>query len=65
MYRFAVRSIQKSKTHPSLWSPAVYIFGHKNLQTCQMWVNRINASLDMEPDRPKNLLVWLLIFDLS
>lgn len=59
MYRFAVHSIQKSKTHPSLLSPVVYIFGHKNLLTCQMWVNQINSSLAMETDRPKNLLVFV------
>ncbi|KAA8533896.1 hypothetical protein F0562_031413 [Nyssa sinensis] len=59
MYRFVVHFVQRSKTRPSLWAPSVYTFGHKDLQTCQMWVNRINASLDMETGRPKNLLVFV------
>uniref|UniRef100_A0A5B7ADM8 Putative ceramide kinase n=1 Tax=Davidia involucrata TaxID=16924 RepID=A0A5B7ADM8_DAVIN len=59
MYRFVVHGVQRSKTQSSLWAPSVYTFGHKDLQTCQMWVNRVNASLNMETGRPKSLLVFV------
>ncbi|KAK3026439.1 hypothetical protein RJ639_041451 [Escallonia herrerae] len=59
MYRFTVHGVQRSKTSPSLWAPSVYTFGHNDLLTCQMWVNRINASLNMDAGRPKNLLVFV------
>ncbi|XP_057952361.1 ceramide kinase isoform X2 [Malania oleifera] len=59
MYRFTVHGVQKSETQPSLWVLAVYTFGHKDLETCQMWVNRINASLNVESGRPKSLLVFV------
>lgn len=61
MYRFTVHSFQKSKAQPNLWVLAVYTFGHKDLPTCEMWVNRVNASLNMEVGRPKNLLVCCVI----
>ncbi|XP_047255265.1 ceramide kinase isoform X1 [Capsicum annuum] len=57
MYRFTVRGVQKSKTQPSVLVPSSYTFGHKDSQTCQMWVNRINDLLKMDAERPKNLLV--------
>ncbi|KAM7494646.1 hypothetical protein LguiB_029255 [Lonicera macranthoides] len=59
LYRFTVHGVQRSKTQPCLWVPAVYTFGHKDLRTCQSWVNQINASLEMEADRPKSLLVFV------
>lgn len=59
MYRFTVHGVQRSKTQPSLWVPSMYTFGHKDSQTCQMWVNQINSSLDMELERPKSLLVFV------
>ncbi|KAL9409400.1 hypothetical protein AB3S75_047733 [Citrus x aurantiifolia] len=59
MYRFTVHSFQKSKTQPNLWVLAVYTFGHKDLPTCEMWVNRVNAFLNMEVGRPKNLLIFI------
>ncbi|PWA88502.1 diacylglycerol kinase family protein [Artemisia annua] len=59
MYRFTVHGVERSKSQPSLWAPTVYTFGHVDKQTCQMWVNRMNTYLRMEPDRPKNLLVYV------
>ncbi|XP_022737150.1 ceramide kinase-like [Durio zibethinus] len=59
MNHFAVHSFQKSKSQPCLWILAMYTFGHKDLQTCQMWVNKINDSLNKEVGRPKNLLVFV------
>ncbi|XP_031281217.1 ceramide kinase-like [Pistacia vera] len=59
MFRFTVHGFQKSKTQPNLWVLAVYTFGHKDLPTCEMWVNRLNASLNLEVGRPKNLLVFV------
>ncbi|KAL5569854.1 hypothetical protein UlMin_026429 [Ulmus minor] len=59
MYRFTVHGFERSKTLPSLWVLAVYTFGHKDQQTCQMWVDRINASLNREVGRPKNLMVFI------
>lgn len=60
IYRFTVHGFQRSKT-PSIWVLATYTFGHKDLHTCQMWVNQINASLDLEQGRPKNLLVCFVL----
>lgn len=60
MYRFTVHGFERSKILPSVWILAVYTFGHKDLQTCQMWVNRINDSLNLEVGRPKNLMVCFL-----
>lgn len=62
LYRFTVHGFQRSKTLPSLRVLVAYTFGHKDLQTCQMWVNQINASLALEQGRPKNLLVCLVVF---
>ncbi|KAL2558361.1 Ceramide kinase [Forsythia ovata] len=59
MYRFTVHAVQRSKTIPSLLTPFVYTFGHKNLEICKTWVDQINASMDMESKRPKNLLVFV------
>ncbi|KAK4358366.1 hypothetical protein RND71_023976 [Anisodus tanguticus] len=59
MYRFTIRGVQKSKTQPSVLVPSFYTFGHKDSQTCQMWVNRINDLLNMDDERPKNLLVFV------
>ncbi|CAN4121769.1 unnamed protein product [Withania somnifera] len=59
MYRFTIRGVQKSKAQPSVLVPSSYTFGHKDSQTCQMWVNRINELLNMDAERPKNLLVFV------
>ncbi|XP_008234502.1 PREDICTED: ceramide kinase [Prunus mume] len=59
IYRFTVHGFQRSKTLPSLRVLVAYTFGHQDLQTCQMWVNQINASLALEQGRPKNLLVFV------
>lgn len=59
MYRFTVHGFSRSKSRPSQWILSAYTFGHKNLQTCQMWVNQINASLNLDVGRPRNLLVFV------
>ncbi|KAJ4955621.1 hypothetical protein NE237_012404 [Protea cynaroides] len=59
MFRFMVHGFQRSKTQCSLWILATYTFGHKDLQICQTWVNQINASVEMQVDRPKSLLVFV------
>ncbi|KAF8380549.1 hypothetical protein HHK36_028037 [Tetracentron sinense] len=59
MYHFTVHGMQRSKTRRSLWVLAVYTFGHVDLQTCETWVNQINASIKMEVGRPKSLLVFV------
>ncbi|XP_044468078.1 ceramide kinase-like isoform X2 [Mangifera indica] len=57
--RLLILSFRKSKTQPNVWVLAVYTFGHKDLPTCEMWVNRLSASLSLEVGRPKNLLVFV------
>lgn len=57
MFCFTVHGFQRSQSQPCLWVLAAYTFGHKDLQTCQMWVNQVNASLKMQIGRPKSLLV--------
>ncbi|XP_024190833.1 ceramide kinase isoform X2 [Rosa chinensis] len=58
-YRFTVHGFQSSRTLPSVRVLATYTFGHKDLHICQIWVNQIKASLDLEQGRPKNLLVFV------
>ncbi|KAK6936852.1 Diacylglycerol kinase, catalytic domain [Dillenia turbinata] len=57
MYHFTVHAFQRSKKQPSLWVPVAYTFAHEDLNTCQIWVNRIEAFLSRESERPKSLLV--------
>ncbi|XP_052174181.1 ceramide kinase isoform X2 [Diospyros lotus] len=59
MYRFTVHGVHRSNSRPSVWAPSVYTFGHKDLNACQIWVNRISASLNTEKGRPKSLLVFV------
>ncbi|XP_019440893.1 PREDICTED: ceramide kinase-like isoform X2 [Lupinus angustifolius] len=59
MYRFTVHGFTRSKNQPSQLILVEYTFGHKNLQMCQMWVNQLNASLNLEVGRPRNLLVFV------
>ncbi|XP_041021483.1 ceramide kinase isoform X2 [Juglans microcarpa x Juglans regia] len=59
MYWFKVHGFQRSKSQPSLWVLAQFTFGHNDPQMCQMWVNRINASLNLEMGRPRNILVFV------
>ncbi|XP_074322117.1 ceramide kinase isoform X2 [Apium graveolens] len=59
MFRFKVHCVRRSKTQSSLWKTSIYTFGHKDSQTCHLWVARINFSLDMEAGRPKSLLVFV------
>ncbi|GMH08767.1 hypothetical protein Nepgr_010607 [Nepenthes gracilis] len=59
MYRFIVHGFQRSKTQPSMWMLAMYTFGHKDLQICELFVNQINAYLSKETGRPKSLLVFV------
>ncbi|OMO98210.1 hypothetical protein COLO4_14061 [Corchorus olitorius] len=59
MNHFIVHSFQKSKSQPCLWILAAYTFGHKDLQACQMWVNKINDIIDKDAGRPKKLLVFV------
>lgn len=60
-YRFTVHGFQSSKTLPSVHVLATYTFGHKDLHICQMWVHQINASLDLQQGRPKDLLVCIVL----
>ncbi|KAF6146146.1 hypothetical protein GIB67_015584 [Kingdonia uniflora] len=59
MYRFTVHGYQKSKNKRSLFVLASHTFGHKDLQTCQTWIDRIGTSISMETMRPKSLLVFV------
>ncbi|CAL0301761.1 unnamed protein product [Lupinus luteus] len=59
MCRFTVHGFTRSRSQPSQLILVEYTFGHGNLQTCQMWVNQISASLNLEVGRPKNLLVFV------
>uniref|UniRef100_A0A2P2KQR3 Ceramide kinase n=1 Tax=Rhizophora mucronata TaxID=61149 RepID=A0A2P2KQR3_RHIMU len=62
MYRFTVHGVQKSQSQPCLWALTSYTFGHKDLQTCQIWIDQINASLNIDVGRPKNLLVCSIFY---
>ncbi|XP_028802526.1 ceramide kinase isoform X2 [Neltuma alba] len=59
MYRFSVYGVQRNEIQPSRLVPVKYTFGHNNLQTCQMWVNRLNSSLNLKVERPQNLMVFV------
>ncbi|MED6191858.1 hypothetical protein PIB30_004518 [Stylosanthes scabra] len=59
LYRFMVHGFIRSKNQPSLWIPYTFTFGHKDFRVCEMWVNKLNASLNSDVGRPKNLLVFV------
>ncbi|KAJ0961910.1 hypothetical protein J5N97_029738 [Dioscorea zingiberensis] len=61
MYRFVVHGYYKQgASHtPGPWTLSEYMFGHKNLQTCQNWAEQLNTFLKMEIGRPKSLLVFV------
>uniref|UniRef100_A0A0E0K350 Ceramide kinase n=1 Tax=Oryza punctata TaxID=4537 RepID=A0A0E0K350_ORYPU len=59
MNRFVIHAIARSRKRPSPWVPCEYIFGHKDLKTCKTWVEHMNACIKKEPDRPKNLMVFV------
>uniref|UniRef100_A0A0D9VJ29 Ceramide kinase n=1 Tax=Leersia perrieri TaxID=77586 RepID=A0A0D9VJ29_9ORYZ len=59
MNRFVIHAITRSRKRPSPWVPCEYIFGHKDLKTCKTWVEHINACINKEQDRPKNLMVFV------
>ncbi|KAK4285214.1 hypothetical protein QN277_001942 [Acacia crassicarpa] len=59
MYRFTVYGVLRNEIQPSLLDPVKYTFGHNNLQTCQMWVDQLNSSLNLKVERPKNLMVFV------
>jgi ceramide kinase len=57
IYHFIVHGFIRSKNQSSHWILTEYTFGHKNLQTCEMWVNQLSSCLKLEVERPRNLLV--------
>lgn len=57
MYRFVVYGALRNEVQPSLLIPVKYTFGNNNRQTCQMWVNKLNDSLNLKVERPKSLMV--------
>ncbi|PKA61138.1 Sphingosine kinase 1 [Apostasia shenzhenica] len=59
LYRFVVHGFQKAKNGPSPCVLSAYTFGHRDLQACQTWVDQINACIQMQVERPKNLLVFV------
>ncbi|WJX30458.1 ceramide kinase [Trifolium repens] len=59
IYHFIVHGFIRSKNQSSQWILTEYTFGHKNLQTCEMWVNQLSSCLKLEVERPRNLLVFV------
>ncbi|KAL1292067.1 hypothetical protein AAHE18_20G244500 [Arachis hypogaea] len=59
LYRFIVHGFIRSKNQLSQWIPTTYTFGHKDFRVCEMWVNKLNAFLDRDVGRPRNLLVFV------
>ncbi|KAF0889102.1 hypothetical protein E2562_021152 [Oryza meyeriana var. granulata] len=59
MNRFVLHAITRSRKRPSPLVPCEYIFGHKDLKTCKTWVEHMNACINKEQDRPKNLMVFV------
>ncbi|VFQ72768.1 unnamed protein product [Cuscuta campestris] len=59
MYRFSLHYAQKSRNCSSVLAMSRYNFGHKDLLTCRVWVNRIRSFLGLQGGRPKSLLVFV------
>ncbi|KAG6514305.1 hypothetical protein ZIOFF_024655 [Zingiber officinale] len=59
MYRFVVHGFQRGRTCGSPWTLCEYTFGHKDLRTCESWVQQLIAQTNIEAVRPKNLLVFV------
>lgn len=59
MNRFAVHGYCRKKSHHSPWVLSSYTFGHEDLQTCETWMESLNARIEKEVGRPKSLLVFV------
>lgn len=59
MNRFVVHGFRRKKDPHSPWVLSSYTFGHDDVKTCETMVERLNACIDMEAERPKNLLVFV------
>ncbi|KAL5723949.1 ceramide kinase [Ranunculus cassubicifolius] len=59
MYRFTVHGYRRSNMKRSHCVLVAYTFGHKDLQTCQAWVDQITAFINNDVSRPKNILVFV------
>ncbi|KAJ4759198.1 Diacylglycerol kinase [Rhynchospora pubera] len=57
MHRFAVHGVVRPKKQPAPWILSEYIFGHKDLNTCEAWVRQLNSCTSNQYRRPKKLLV--------
>ncbi|XP_074580254.1 ceramide kinase-like [Curcuma longa] len=59
MYRFVVHGFQRGRTYGSPWTLCEHTFGHKDLRTCESWVQQLIAQTNIEAVRPKILLVFV------
>ncbi|KAF3340393.1 ceramide kinase [Carex littledalei] len=57
MHRFVVHGVVRPKKQPAPWILSEYIFGHKDLNTCEAWVKQLNSCISNQYKRPKKLLV--------
>lgn len=57
MYRFTVHG--RSKMQRSRCALAAYTFGHKDLNTCEAWVDQVTAFINKDVNRPKNIMVFV------
>ncbi|XP_078162813.1 diacylglycerol kinase family protein isoform X2 [Carex rostrata] len=57
MHRFVVHAVVRPKKQPAPWILSEYIFGHKDLNTCEAWVKQLNSYMSNQYKRPKKLLV--------
>ncbi|KAJ4731961.1 Diacylglycerol kinase, partial [Rhynchospora pubera] len=49
--------VVRPKKQPAPWILSEYIFGHKDLNTCEAWVRQLNSCTSNQYRRPKKLLV--------
>ncbi|KAI4340814.1 hypothetical protein MLD38_025616 [Melastoma candidum] len=59
VFQFMVYGSQNSVSHPSHWTLCAFTFGHPDIHECQMWVNLVDAAMQKDVERPKNLLVFV------
>ncbi|KAI5058166.1 hypothetical protein GOP47_0026336 [Adiantum capillus-veneris] len=59
VHRFAVHAYKKSSSQKGTWIPKTFVFHHRDQSVCEIWANQIQALLDADIKRPRNLMVFI------
>ncbi|KAH7428563.1 hypothetical protein KP509_09G007200 [Ceratopteris richardii] len=59
VHHFTVHGYVKCSSQRGIWAPKMYSFYHTNHSVCERWANQIQAQLDKDIKRPRNLMVMI------